>query len=169
MIQILIISYLFISKFCLGDEMCLKGPVQISCIQLQICSGTVRRDKDRKNWTAVVVCVVERSLLIPEVHSSNQVIGKNLYWTFSVNCIEKTKKEKEAVNGPFLNKILNATISRRLQQMIQSEVDLKGGIWYWSQFVQWINALWFLSWYVYSLPACLFLWRVVLFAALEML
>ena len=39
--------------------------------------------------------LVERSVLIPEVHSSNPVIGKNLYWTFTVNCIEKTKIKKK--------------------------------------------------------------------------
>ena len=44
----------------------------------------------------VVVQWVERSLLTPEISSSNSVIGKLLYRTFvSVNCIEKTKLKKD--------------------------------------------------------------------------
>ena len=35
------------------------------------------------------------SLPIPEVCSSNRVIDKNLYWTFTVNCIETTKMKKK--------------------------------------------------------------------------
>ena len=50
----------------------------------------------------VVAQLVERLLPIPEAHGLNPVIGKNLYWIFTVNCIEKTKiKKKEAENGPF--------------------------------------------------------------------
>ena len=50
----------------------------------------------------VVAQLVERSLPLPEVRGSNPVLGKNLYSTFTVNCIEKTKiKKKEAENGPF--------------------------------------------------------------------
>ena len=49
----------------------------------------------------VVAQLVERLLPIPEVHGSNPVIGKNLYLTITVNCIEKSKiKKKEAGNGP---------------------------------------------------------------------
>ena len=43
----------------------------------------------------VVAQLVEQSLLIPEVRGSNPVIGKNLYRTFTVNCIEKTKIKKK--------------------------------------------------------------------------
>ena len=44
----------------------------------------------RKNELAVVMAqLVDRSFPLPEVCSSNPVIGKNLYWTFTVNCIEK--------------------------------------------------------------------------------
>ena len=39
-------------------------------------------------WAVVVAQLVERLLPIPEVCSSNLVIGKHLYWTFSVNCIK---------------------------------------------------------------------------------
>ena len=39
--------------------------------------------------------LVERLLPIPEVRGSNPVIGKNLYRTFTVNCIEKTKINKK--------------------------------------------------------------------------
>ena len=39
----------------------------------------------------VVAQLIEPLLLIPEVRGSNLVIGKNLYWTFTVNCIENTR------------------------------------------------------------------------------
>ena len=39
--------------------------------------------------------MVERSLLIPEVCSSNPIIGKKLYGTFTVKYIEKTKIKKK--------------------------------------------------------------------------
>ena len=43
----------------------------------------------------VVAQLVERLLPIPEVHGSNPVIGKNLYLTITVNCIEKSKIKKK--------------------------------------------------------------------------
>ena len=43
----------------------------------------------------VVAQLVERLLPIPEVHGSNPVIGKKIYCTFTVNCIEKTKIKKK--------------------------------------------------------------------------
>ena len=52
----------------------------------------------------------ELSLLIPEVHGSNPVIGKTLYWMFTVNCIEKAKLEKKR---PFFKKIINSDQSRK--------------------------------------------------------
>ena len=42
----------------------------------------------------VVAQLVERLLLIPEDRSLNPVIVKNLYWTFIINFIEKTKNKK---------------------------------------------------------------------------
>ena len=50
-----------------------------------------------------VAQLVERSLPIPEVCRSNPVIGKiYIEHLLTVNCIEKTKKEKkEAGNIPF--------------------------------------------------------------------
>ena len=54
------------------------------------------------SWAVAVAQLVEQSLTIPEVRSSNPVIGKIYieHW-FTVNCIEKTKmKKKEAGNGP---------------------------------------------------------------------
>ena len=56
-------------------------------------------------WAVVVVQLVERLLPTPEVHGSNPVIGKFLYWTFNclptVICVEKTKiKKKRGRNGP---------------------------------------------------------------------
>ena len=42
-----------------------------------------------------VAQLVERLLPIPEVRCLNPVIGKKLYCTFTVNCIEKTKFKKK--------------------------------------------------------------------------
>ena len=39
--------------------------------------------------------LVEPLLPIPEVRGSNPVVGKTLYLTFTVNCIEKTKIKKK--------------------------------------------------------------------------
>ena len=48
----------------------------------------------------VVAQLVERLLTTPAIRGSNPNMGKIL----STNCtIEKTKKDKEADNGPFLN------------------------------------------------------------------
>ena len=62
-----------------------------------------------RDWGVVVAQVVDRSLPTPEVHCSNPVIGKNLYWMLTVSCIEKTKKKiKETGNGlNSLDKILS--------------------------------------------------------------
>ena len=48
-----------------------------------------------KHWAVIVAQLVELSLSIPEVRGSNPVIGKNLYSTFIVNSIEKTKIKKK--------------------------------------------------------------------------
>ena len=48
--------------------------------------------------------LVEWLLPIPEVYGSNPVIGKNLYWTFTVNCIEKTKIKKKRPRMGLLKK-----------------------------------------------------------------
>ena len=51
----------------------------------------------------VVAQLVEQSLLIPEVRSSNPFIGNVLYCTFILNFIEKTKiKKKRPGMAPFL-------------------------------------------------------------------
>ena len=47
--------------------------------------------KQCKTRAVVVVQLVEMLLSYPEVSSWNPVIGKKLYWLFTVNCIEKTK------------------------------------------------------------------------------
>ena len=39
--------------------------------------------------------LVERSLPIPEVRGSNPVIGKTIYYLYTVNGIEKTKIKKK--------------------------------------------------------------------------
>ena len=65
----------------------------------------------------VVAQLVERPLPIPEVRSSNPVIGKNLHieHLFNVNCIEKTKiKEKEAGNGPLKNTSLDSLANKKV-------------------------------------------------------
>ena len=46
-------------------------------------------------WAVVVAQLVEQSLPIPEVGGSNPVIGKKLYWTFTVNCIDNTKIKRK--------------------------------------------------------------------------
>ena len=55
-------------------------------------------------WAVVVVQLVERLLPTPEVHGSNPVIGKFLYWTFNclptVICVEKTKIKKKRPEWP---------------------------------------------------------------------
>ena len=43
----------------------------------------------------VVAQLIERSLPIPDIPSSNPLIGKILYWTFTVNCIEKMRLKKK--------------------------------------------------------------------------
>ena len=53
----------------------------------------------------VVAQLVERSLPIPEVRGSNPVIGKKLYQTLTVNCIEKTKIKKRGREWPIFKKI----------------------------------------------------------------
>ena len=40
--------------------------------------------------------LVEQLLQTPEARSSNAVIDKNLYWTVTVNCIEKEKIKKKS-------------------------------------------------------------------------
>ena len=43
----------------------------------------------------VVAQLVEQSLPMPEVRSLNPVTGKNVYRTFTVNCIDRTKIKKK--------------------------------------------------------------------------
>ena len=50
----------------------------------------------------VVAQLVEWLLSIPEVRGSNPVIGKIICWTFTVNCIEKTKINKRGREWPIL-------------------------------------------------------------------
>ena len=69
-----------------------------------------QKSYDKKLWNieAVVVAqLIEQSFPIPEVCSSNPVIGKNLYWTFTVNCIEKMKIKK---NMPGMANFLKKTL-----------------------------------------------------------
>ena len=79
------------------------------------------------SWEVVVAQLVERSLPISEVRGSNPVIGKNLYGTFTVNCIWKNEnKVKQAGNGPFKKTIFQyAIILTRLWRMKQFKSVLK--------------------------------------------
>ena len=64
--------------------------------QLQMCA---------KYGAVVVAQLVERSLPIPEVHSSNPVIGKiYIEHLFTINCIEKTKINKRGREWPTFKK-----------------------------------------------------------------
>ena len=49
----------------------------------------------------VVAQLAEWLFPISEVWGLNPVIGKKLYWTFTVNCVEKTKTNKKR---PIVNK-----------------------------------------------------------------
>ena len=51
-------------------------------------------------WAVVVAQLVER--LLPITRSEVRI--QSSVKTFTVNCFKKTKKEKEAVNGPFLKR-----------------------------------------------------------------
>ena len=75
----------------------------------------------------LVAELVEQSLPFPEVRGSNPVIGKNLYGTFTVNCIWKNEnKVKQAGNGPFKKTIFQyAIILTRLWRMKQFKSVLK--------------------------------------------
>ena len=78
--------------------------------------------------------MVEPLLPTSEVCSSNPVIGKNLYWTFTVNCIEKTKvKEKETGIANFLKKDNEQNESkldqRKYLQAFGLDSSLKTGLW----------------------------------------
>ena len=56
--------------------------------------------------------LVERLLRISEVRGLNPVMGKNLYCTFTINCIEKTKtKKKRPGMDPFFFKKKNNYLS----------------------------------------------------------
>ena len=60
--------------------------------------------KLRTNRAVVGAQLVERSLPMPQVYSSNPVIGKLLYWTFICllsTVLKRKNKEKEAGNGSF--------------------------------------------------------------------
>ena len=79
------------TAFCLG---------QYSLHLLLLNSST-----DRQKGAVVVAQLDKRSLLIPEIRRSNPVIGKFLYWIYSLLTVEKTKiKKKEGGISPFLDR-----------------------------------------------------------------
>ena len=51
-------------------------------------------------WAVFVAQFVELSPPTPEVYGWNPVFGKHFNWTFTINCIEKTKIKKR---GPGLS------------------------------------------------------------------
>ena len=72
----------------------------------------------------VVAQLVERSPPIPEVCSSNPLIGKIYIEHFTVNCIEKTKnKEKEAGNGQFFKKVISCSSPKSKQASNKNELN----------------------------------------------
>ena len=62
--------------------------------------GAHRCSKKSLPRAVVVAQLVKRSLSIPDVRGSSPVIGKHLYWTFIVNCINKTKIKKKRPGLP---------------------------------------------------------------------
>ena len=62
------------------------------------------RAKVKQTRAVVVAQLADRLLLIPKVHGSNPVIGKNLYiehlFIYCQLCLKDENKEKEAGYGP---------------------------------------------------------------------
>ena len=56
------------------------------------------------DWAGVVAQLIECSFPILEVLGSNPVIGKNLHWALTVNCIEYTKIKKKGREWPIFFK-----------------------------------------------------------------
>ena len=56
-----------------------------------------------------VAQLVEWLLPIPEVHGSNPVIGKKLYWIFTVNSDEKKINEINLAEATDINKFKSST------------------------------------------------------------
>ena len=82
------------------------------------------RDNNQSTWAVVMAQLVDRLLPIPEVRSSNPVIGKNLYWTFYSQLYWKDEnKEKEAGKGPF-KKTISQPVAVRFKS-IKVKVDHK--------------------------------------------
>ena len=65
------------------------------CKQQICCFCKIVYLKANKSGAVVVAQLVERLLPIPEICSSNPVIGQKLYRTFTINCIEKMKIMKK--------------------------------------------------------------------------
>ena len=69
-------------------------------------------------WEVVVAQLVERSLLLPEVHGWNPVIGKNLFISnicYCQLCIEKMKIKKKR---PGMAHFFKKKISHRGEEII---------------------------------------------------
>ena len=110
--------------------------------------------KSSRVKVVVVAQLVERSLLIPEVHGLNPVIGKNLYiyWTFVYCqlCIEKMKiKKKKPVMAhlkKYVTPILSSSIGHwnffKLARMLKESIgNYMWGIFYNSRPIMTLHSL----------------------------
>ena len=71
-----------------------------------------------EKWAVLVAQLVERSLLTPEVRSSDR---QTLYYLYTVNCIEKTEiKEKDAGNGQLKNYLGKSFRTNALMPLLTS-------------------------------------------------
>ena len=62
-----------------------------------------------RKWAMVVAQLVEQLLPIPEVHGTNPVIGKKLYWIFTVNSVEKKINEINLAEATVIDKFQSST------------------------------------------------------------
>ena len=71
--------------------------------------------------------LVERPLPFPGVQGSNPVIGKNIIWTVTVSCIEKTKIKKQ---------------KPRIARLTKENHNKKQKRGRWEVLLGWVNILW---------------------------
>ena len=97
-----------LTEVCVGQKFVFPTPIQLYVNKTKTFTPYKQNhNKQYFRWAVVVAQLVEWWLPIPDVRSSNPVISKNLYWTFTGIYIWKDEnKEKEAWNGPFLKNII---------------------------------------------------------------
>ena len=86
-----------------------QNPYTLLLCIVKLCTTFVivlrKGQKQTKRCQAVVVAqLVEQSLLIPEVRSSNPVTGKIYIEHWLLYCKDENKEKKDAENCPFLKK-----------------------------------------------------------------